>query len=46
MRYLAALGLGFVVALGLFAVMNALVNNNRHELVEADDNRISEFIRL
>ncbi|WBA80687.1 energy transducer TonB [Endozoicomonas sp. GU-1] len=46
MRYLAALGLGFVVVLGLFAVMNALVNNNRHELVEADDNRISEFIRL
>lgn len=46
MRYIAALGLGFAVALGLFAIMNALVNNNRHELVQADDNRISEFIRM
>ncbi|MGI9283222.1 MAG: TonB family protein [Endozoicomonas sp.] len=41
-----SLGLGFAVALGLFAVMNALVNSNRHELVNADDTRISEFIRL
>ena len=46
MRYLISLGLGFAVALGLFAVMNALVNNNRHELVKSDDTRISEFIRL
>ena len=46
MRYLISLGLGFAVALGLFAVMNALVNSNRHELVKADDTRISEFIRL
>ena len=46
MRYLISLGLGFAVALGLFAVMNSLVNSNRHELVQSDDNRISEFIRL
>ena len=46
MRYLLSLGLGFAVALGLFAVMNGLVNNNRHELVKSDDTRISEFIRL
>ncbi|WP_153301528.1 TonB family protein [Endozoicomonas arenosclerae] len=46
MRYLISLGLGFAVALGLFAVMNALVNSNKHELVNADDTRISEFIRL
>jgi protein TonB len=46
MRYLISLGLGFAVALGLFAIMNSLVNSNRHELVQSDDNRISEFIRL
>ncbi|OED43030.1 hypothetical protein ACH42_11120 [Endozoicomonas sp. (ex Bugula neritina AB1)] len=46
MRYLISLGLGFTVALALFAVMNTLVNSNRHELVKSDDNRISEFIRL
>ncbi|KEQ17631.1 TonB family protein [Endozoicomonas numazuensis] len=46
MRYLISLGLGFAVALGLFAVMNALVNSNKHELAKADDTRISEFIRL
>ncbi len=46
MRYLVSLGLGLLVALGLFAVMNALVNNNRHELVKSDDHRISEFIRM
>ncbi|WP_461538622.1 TonB family protein [Spongorhabdus nitratireducens] len=46
MRYLISLGLGFAVALGLFGIMNGLVNNNRHELAKADDTRISEFIRL
>ena len=46
MRYLISTGLGFAVALGLFGLMNALVNNNDHKLVKADDNRISEFIRL
>ena len=46
MRYLISIGLGFAVALGLFAIMNSLVNNNQHKLVKSDDNRISEFIRM
>ena len=46
MRYLLSLGLAVVVALGLFWIMNALVNNNNRELVSSDDTRLLEFIRL
>ncbi len=46
MRYLISIGLGFLVALGLFGIMNALVNNGNRELVKGEDTRISEFIRL
>ena len=46
MRYPLALGGAVVVALGLFWVMNSLVNNNNRELASADDTRILEFIRL
>ncbi|CAM3654891.1 TonB family protein [Parendozoicomonas haliclonae] len=45
-RYLIALGLAVVVALGLFWIMDSLVNNNNRELANADDTRILEFIRL
>ena len=46
MRYLISLALGFLVAIGLFGLMNHLINNEDRELVQGDDLRMVEFVRV
>ena len=46
MRYLISIVLALLVALGLFAVMNALVNNSHKELADADDLKMIDFVRV
>lgn len=46
MRYMISLGLGIVVAVLLFALMNQLISGNEKGQVQAEDVRFVDFIRV